>query len=87
MVKNPPGKGGDVREFSPRVGKIAWRRKWQYTPFSRQEYSSILRSLVGEQFLPSLPLNAANIGSWSSLLGEESKGAQDAASIHFRTSK
>ena len=30
MVKNPPAKAGDMSLIP--VGKIYWKRKWQYTP-------------------------------------------------------
>ena len=33
VVKNPPANAGHIRDgFSPWVGKIPWRRKWQFTP-------------------------------------------------------
>ena len=33
VVKNPPANAGDKRDgFDPWVGKIPWRREWQFTP-------------------------------------------------------
>ena len=48
MVNNLPGKAEDIRDsFSPWVGKIPWRRKWQPTPVFLPEESHGQRSLVG----------------------------------------
>ena len=47
VVKNPPADVGDTRGFSPWVGKILWRRKWQPTPVFLPGKSHGQRSLVG----------------------------------------
>ena len=46
-VKNPPATAGDMRcGFDPWVGKIPWRRKWQYTPVFLPEKFHGQRSLA-----------------------------------------
>ena len=46
--KNLPAKAGDVRcRFSPWLGKIPWRRKWQPTPVLLPEEFHGQRSLAG----------------------------------------
>ena len=49
MVKNLPSDTGDARErrFSPLIGKIPWRRKWQPTPVFLPGKFHGRRSLVG----------------------------------------
>ena len=34
LVKNPPANTGRCKRcgFNPSVGKISWKRAWQYTP-------------------------------------------------------
>ena len=44
MVKNLPANVGD--EFDPWVGKISWRRAWQFAPAFLPGESHELRSLV-----------------------------------------
>ena len=44
VVKNLPANAGD--RFSPWVGKIPWRRKWQPTPVLLPEKSHRQRRLV-----------------------------------------
>ena len=46
MVKNLPAHAGDAG-LNPRVGKIPWRREWQYTPVFLPGESHGQRSLVG----------------------------------------
>ena len=50
MVKNPPTNTGDAGKrygFSPCVGRIHWRRKWQPTPVFLSGKSHGQRSLAG----------------------------------------
>ena len=49
MVKNVPANEGDKRRlgFDPWVGKIPWRRKWQFTPVFLPGESNGQRSLAG----------------------------------------
>ena len=46
MVKNPPTDAAGAGDTGL-VGKISWRRKWQYTPVSLPGKSHEERSLVG----------------------------------------
>ena len=47
MVKNPPANAADMRYgFDPWVGKIPWRRKWQFTPVFLPGESHGQRSLA-----------------------------------------
>ena len=49
MIKNLPAHAeeGKRRRFSPRVGKIPWRRAWKPTPVFLPGESHGQRSLVG----------------------------------------
>ena len=48
MVKNLPASAGHVRlRFSPWVGKIPWKRKWQLAPVFLPGESHEQRSLAG----------------------------------------
>ena len=49
MVKNPPYNAGATADvvFSPWVGKMPWRRKWQPTPVFLPGKSHGQRSLAG----------------------------------------
>ena len=48
VVKTSPANAGDMRRgFSPWIGKIPWRRKWQLTPRELPGESHEERSLAG----------------------------------------
>ena len=48
MVKNPPANAGDMRlGFDPWVGKIPWRKAWQFTAVFLPGESYGQRSLAG----------------------------------------
>ena len=48
MVKNPPANAGDAGDrFTPWVGKIPWRRKWQHAPIFLPGKLRGQRSLAG----------------------------------------
>ena len=47
VVKNPPAIAGDLVGFSPWIGTIPWRRKWQPPPAFLPGKSHGQRGLAG----------------------------------------
>ena len=48
MLRNPPANAADTGDvFDPWVGKIPWRRAWQFTPVFLPGESHGQKSLVG----------------------------------------